>query len=88
MSRWDIYIHVVWATKYRQPYLTPEKEQVAYRSILSLTQEEGYEVLELNGIEDHVHLLLKTSSKFDLSALMKRVKGITSALDLCRINRQ
>jgi putative transposase len=80
MSRWDLYIHVIWATKHRQPYLTPEKEQVAYRSILSLTQEEGYEVLELNGMDDHVHLLLKTGPKFDLSLLMKRVKGITSAL--------
>ena len=46
----------------------------------SLTQEAGYEVLELNGMPDHVHLLIKTKAQFDLSRLMKRIKGTTSAL--------
>ncbi len=80
MSRWELYIHLVWATKHREPYLTPEKEDIAYRSILALTHEEGYEVLELNGMPDHVHLLIKTGARLDLSRLMKRVKGTTSAL--------
>ena len=46
----------------------------------SLVREAGYETLAINGMPDHVHLLIKTGPKFDISALMKNLKGVTSAL--------
>lgn len=80
MSRVQLYFHVVWATKRRQPYLTPQKEEAVYRCALKVIQRQGYEVLAINGMPDHVHLLLKSGPQIDLSILMKNIKGVTSAL--------
>ena len=80
MSRYALFIHIVWTTKQRQPYLTPEKEARLFRLAISLTEEMGYEVLAINGMPDHVHLLISSGPQMDLIALMKKIKGITSAM--------
>ena len=80
MSRLLLYFHVVWATKRRQPWLTLEKEEAFYRCTLKLIEEAGYETLAINGTVDHVHLLFQTVPQVDMAALMKKVKGVTSAL--------
>ena len=80
MSRQLLYFHIVWATKHRQPFLTPHKEEAVFRCALKLIAEMGYEVIALNGMPDHVHLLLKSGPQIDISALMKKLKGVTSAM--------
>jgi len=80
MSRLNLYFHIVWATKRRQPLLTLAEEAAVYRCALKLIQEMGYTVLAINGMPDHVPLLIQSGPKIDLSVLMKRVKGVTSAL--------
>jgi len=80
MSRVDFYFHIVWATKRRQPLLTPSKEQAVFRCTLKLIHDAGYEALAINGMPDHVQLVLKTGPKIDMSVLMKSLKGVTSSL--------
>ena len=80
MSRLSLYFHIVWATNRRQPLLTPEKEEAVYRCAVTLVDEMGYTVLAMNGMPDHVHLLIQSGPQIDLSHLMKKVKGVTSAL--------
>ena len=80
MSRLNLYFHIVWATKHRQPFLTPEKETAVYRCAMKLIEEMSYTVLAINGMPDHVHLLIQSGPQIDLSVLMKKVKGVTSAL--------
>ena len=80
MSRLLLYFHVVWATKQRQLWLTPEKEEAVYRCALKIVSARGYEVLAINGMPDHVHMLLKSGPQIDLPLPMKSVKGVTSAL--------
>src|SRR5579862_644558 len=80
MSRFALYIHIVWATKHRQPYLTPEIEAAVYKLILTEVRSAGYEILALNGMSDHVHLLLQCGPQIDLSRLMKQIKGLSSAM--------
>ena len=80
MSRVLFYFHIVWATKRRQLWLDAEKAEAVYRCVLLLVEGMGYEALAINGMPDHVHLLLRSGPKIDLPVLMKRVKGATSAL--------
>ena len=80
MTRVEMYFHIVWATQYRQPLLTPQKETAAFRCMLKLIAPTPYDVIALNGMPDHVHLLVQTGPQVDLSALMKRVKAVSSAL--------
>ncbi|MCX6380161.1 MAG: IS200/IS605 family transposase [Armatimonadetes bacterium] len=80
MGRWEIYLHLVWATKHREALLTLTKEEIAYRAIRAIVEAEGYEVLDINGMPDHIHLLIKAKTKLDITYLMQRVKGSVSAL--------
>jgi putative transposase len=80
MSRYSLYFHIVWATMGRQAWLTPAKEEAVFRCALNLISELGYAVLAINGTPDHVHLLLQTGPSVDLAVLIKKVKGVTSAL--------
>jgi REP element-mobilizing transposase RayT len=75
-----LYIHVVWATDARRPLLTAAVEADVYKLILTKVQAAGYEVLALNGMPDHVHLVLRCGSHIDLSQLMKTVKGTSAAM--------
>jgi putative transposase len=43
-------------------------------------QEMDCEILAINGMPDHVHLLLKTGAVVDMPNIMKKIKGNSSAL--------
>ncbi len=80
MSRLELYFHIVWATQHRQPFLTPQKEEMVFRCIFNLVAPTHYKMLAINGMPDHIHMLIQTGPQIDLPALMKNVKGTTSAL--------
>src|SRR5687768_13550906 len=79
-SKVEIYFHLVWATKEREPWLSGAVERAAYRCVQNEAQEMGCHVLALNGMPDHVHLLAKAPSSVSAAALAKQVKGASSRL--------
>jgi REP element-mobilizing transposase RayT len=79
-SRVDIYIHLVWATYRRQPLIGPAVEHALHRCIAAEAAAQDCTVLALNGIEDHIHLLVKLPARFDVSRLMHHVKGVSAHL--------
>jgi putative transposase len=79
-SKVEIYLHFVWATKGRQPWLVGDVERAAHRCIQSEAREMGCEVLALGGMPDHVHLLASVSSGVSSAALAKQLKGASSRL--------
>jgi len=77
-SKIEIYLHIVWATNHRTPWLTPEIERAVYRCISDEITRCKCEVLALNGMPDHVHLVVKIHSTTSVSALVKAAKGTSS----------
>ena len=73
------FVHLVWATKNREPLLTPELERLAHRSIGGIAEELGCVVRALNGMPDHIHLLLWLPTPLSVAETMKRIKGGSSA---------
>ncbi len=63
MSKTTLYIHIVWATKHRQPLLAPVKEESVFRCATTLITRLGYETVAINGMPDHVHLLVQCGGK-------------------------
>lgn len=51
--------HLVLVTKYRKPALTGKVRDSVYSTIKAIMVEKGYNILELNGGEDHVHILFE-----------------------------
>ena len=72
--------HVIWCPKYRRKVLV---NQVAYRLrelISSICSEFSVELLELEIMPDHIHLLVDVDPQFGVHNLIKKLKGRTSRL--------
>ena len=73
-----LYLHLVWATWDRLPLITPEIERRLYRNIESEARNMGCMVLALNGMPDHVHLVVSFPTTISIADLAKQVKGVSS----------
>jgi REP element-mobilizing transposase RayT len=58
--------------------ITPAVERRLYRSIAAEAIKLGCYVLALNGVADHVHLLVMMPSTVTIAELLKQVKGVSS----------
>ncbi len=73
-----VYLHIVWATWNRLPLITPDIERRVYRVIENEAMKLGCTVIALNGMPDHVHLLVKFPATLSIAVLMRQVKGVSS----------
>ena len=71
-------IHFVWTTLHRFPKITEDIERDLYRYITKVCQDDGCTVLALNGMPDHVHLLIALPLTTTIPKLMKDIKGGSS----------
>ena len=51
------YIHVVFSTKHRHPWLTPDSRPKLFAYLSGIFQNLERPVIELNGVNDHIHIL-------------------------------
>lgn len=58
--------------------ITPEMERRLYRNIGSEARKIGCTVLALNGMPDHVHLVVSFPTTITVADLVKQVKGVSS----------
>jgi REP element-mobilizing transposase RayT len=77
-SRTEIYLHVVWATRLREPRLTGDIRRLALDVVRAEARALGCTVLALDGVEDHLHLLARVPGKLWAADLAKQVKGGSS----------
>ena len=74
----QFFYHFAWATKLREPMLTPEVEDIAYRYIRARCKEMGVFVYALNGIEDHTHLVCSIPPLMAVAEVLEKLKGASS----------
>lgn len=79
-GRSDILLHFVWATKRREPLITPDVQERLYACMLAAASKAGCEVLAIGGIADHVHLAVRMSTATTAADLARRIKGTSSTL--------
>ena len=78
MSKTKILCHIVFGTKGRRPTINNENKRLLYSYILSILKREKCWLHRLNGIEDHLHMLIDLHPAKSLAMLMKEVKASTS----------
>lgn len=61
--------HIVLVTKYRHPVLTGDVKAAVYERINYVAENRGFNILELNGEADHVHLLIDDKNSRYLESL-------------------
>ncbi len=72
--------HVVWCPKYRRKILTGDIEKRLKEIIIEKTKELKSELIELEIMPDHVHLLIEVDPQFGIHKLVKNIKGYTSKI--------
>ncbi|MRR34883.1 IS200/IS605 family transposase [bacterium] len=72
--------HVVWTPKYRRDVLVDGADARLKEIIQQVCSETGSELLEMEVMPDHVHLLVEVDPQFGVHQLVKRIKGRSSRL--------
>ncbi len=78
MALWRLYYHLVWATKERLPLIHPNQEADLYRYLIGKADSLRCIVHCLNGIEDHVHLVVSIPQTLSVADFVKQIKGSSS----------
>jgi putative transposase len=71
--------HVVFSTKRREPWITTDVAERLYPFVGGIVRDERGTLIDINGIEDHVHLLVLLRPDASVSNLMRNVKARSSA---------
>jgi putative transposase len=74
----QIYIHAVFAVAGRQSLIPKEHKADVYKYITGVIQNKKQKLMAINGMSDHIHLLIGLSPDLALSDLMKAVKESSS----------
>jgi len=78
MSFVKIWIHLVFATKNREPLLSPNIRQVVYKHIINNCKEKDIFLKAINGYTDHVHCLLSLNKDQSIAKIAQLIKGESS----------
>ena len=70
--------HIVLVTKYRHPILEGKIKESVYTTIQNICDEKGYNILEINGEPDHVHILLETGTDMKPQEFVNIIKTKTA----------
>ncbi len=70
----QIYIQIVFAVKGRQSLIQQSWEEELYKYITGIIQNKGQKILAINGMPDHVHILIGMKPSCNLSDLVREVK--------------
>src|SRR5262245_45199522 len=74
----SILVHLIYCTKNREPWLTPELDAELYAYQAAVFQEMGSPALSINGTADHVHALFRLGRTERLCDVVEEVKKRTS----------
>ena len=70
--------HVVWTPKYRRPVLQDGVDVRLKELLLQIAKEIRVDIIEMEIMPDHVHLLIEVDPQFGVHKAVKRFKGATS----------
>mgnify|MGYP000152981729 CR=1 FL=1 len=72
------YIHIVFSTKHRQPFIKKEIRDELYAYLGGTCNKFESTPISIGGVEDHVHILCLLSKKMTLVELVSKVKSSSS----------
>jgi REP element-mobilizing transposase RayT len=78
MPYWNCYYHIVWATKHRQPLITPLIEAIILESVRNRAIELACELLAINAVSDHIHVAIRIKPSVSVATWVSQAKGGSS----------
>jgi REP element-mobilizing transposase RayT len=74
----QIYIQIVFAVQGRQNLIEHEWKDELYKYITGIVKNNNQKLLAINGVSDHIHILLNIKPNVSLSDLVRDVKANSS----------
>jgi putative transposase len=78
MSFLKIWIHLVFSTKNREPYLTKDIRYKVHQHIIENCKEKDIFILAVNGYTDHLHCLISLGKEQSIAKIAQLIKGESS----------
>jgi putative transposase len=70
--------HIVFSTKYRHPLIQTALQKRLYKYIGGIIRAQNNHLIEIGGIEDHIHLLANLSPTKSISDTIREIKSNAS----------
>jgi len=70
----QLYIQIVFAVQRRERLIQPDWEDDLYKYITGIIQEKDQTLLAINGVPDHIHILVRIKPTCNLSDLIREIK--------------
>ncbi len=74
----QIYIQIVFAVQGRQSLIGPEWKDELYKYITGIVKNTNQKLLAINGVSNHIHILLNIKPNIALSDLVRDIKANSS----------
>ena len=74
----QLYIHIVFAVKYRERLLTKEMRDELYKYVSGIIANRKHKVIIINGMADHIHILIGVNPNDKISDLIACIKRESS----------
>ena len=73
-----IWVHLIWSTKNREPYIDRRLRSDLLRHIRENALQKGIRLDELNAVSDHVHALISLNADQSIARIAQLIKGESS----------
>jgi len=73
-----LYTHLVFSTKYRQPFIDDKLEEELFPYMSTILRECDSPCIIINGVDDHIHALFLLSKKWAICDVVEEVKKNSS----------
>jgi putative transposase len=74
----NLLYHIVFSTKQREPLITEDFREELYKYIGGIIRAEDGILIEIGGIDDHVHLVAKLKPSMAVSEYLNKIKSNSS----------
>lgn len=74
----QIYIHIVFAVRGRENLISPRRKDELYKYITGIISSYNQKLIAINGMPDHIHILIGLKPDNSLSELVKHIKATSS----------
>ena len=74
-----VYVHITFSTKHRYPFIDPRIEKSLWGVIGQEVNNNGSQVIQVGGFDDHVHILLNLGRTQTIAKLIGPVKANSSS---------
>jgi putative transposase len=74
----SIFVHCVWSTKNREPYLTSDLRNRLWPYLGGIARQNKMKALAVGGVADHVHMLISLPGTLSVSKALQLLKGNSS----------